>query len=123
MNSLQLYTLAQRCPHLKEVFIGVFPSDCIPNFRLLKTRRLSKLYEDQGFSISPYQYKHGFALFGFDMTSDNSGCGTFDLATEGKISLDIKLRTASADSITIVAYLEYHAIYDNYMQGNVYGNE
>ena len=39
MNSLQLYTLAQRCPHLKEVFIGVFPSDCIPNFRLLKTRR------------------------------------------------------------------------------------
>ena len=31
MNNLQLQTLANRCPILKEIFIGVFPSDCIPD--------------------------------------------------------------------------------------------
>ena len=100
-----------------------FENNCYYQGYLSLLQGTSKLYEDQGFSISPSQYKHGFALFGFDMTSDNSGCGTFDLATEGKISLDIKLRTASTDSITIVAYLEYDAIYEIDMQGNVYGNE
>lgn len=39
MNNLQLHTLACRCPFLKEVFIGVFPSDRIPDFRQLKNRR------------------------------------------------------------------------------------
>ena len=57
------------------------------------------------------------------MTSDQSACGTFDLAMEGKLSLDIKSHSSSKRSITIIAYLEYDAIYEIDAQGNVHGNE
>ena len=39
MNNLQLQTLANRCPILKEIFLGVFPSDHIPDIGSMKKRR------------------------------------------------------------------------------------
>lgn len=39
MNNLQLQALANRCAVLKDIFVGVYPSDCIPDFRGLKKRR------------------------------------------------------------------------------------
>ena len=100
-----------------------FANDCFYQGYISLLQGTGKLHEDQGFAISPSQYKHGFSLFAFDLTSDQSACGTFDLATEGKLSLDIKLRAASTSSITIIAYLEYDAIYAIDKEGNVYGNE
>ena len=100
-----------------------FANDCFYQGYLSLLQGTGKLHEDQGFAISPSQYKHGFSLFAFDLTSDQSACGTFDLATEGKLSLDIKLHAASTSSITIIAYLEYDAIYEIDKEGNVYGNE
>ena len=100
-----------------------FANDCYYQGYLSLLQGTGKLHEDQGFVISPTQYKHGFSLFSFDMTSDQSACGTFDLAMEGKLSLDIKLHSSSKRSITIIAYLEYDAIYEIDAQGNVHGNE
>lgn len=100
-----------------------FQNDCYYQGYLSLLQGTSKLYEDQGFSIGPWQYKYGYSLFAFDLTSDMSACGTFDLATEGKISLDIKLHNASTKSITIVAYMEYDAVYEIDSSGNVYGND
>lgn len=100
-----------------------FDNDCYYQGYLSLLQGTGKLHEDQGFSISPAQYKNGYSLFAFDLTSDMSTCGTFDLATEGKLSLDIKLHSASQKSVTIVAYMEYDAIYEIDSQGNVYGNE
>ena len=54
-----------------------FETNCYYQGYLSLLQGTSKLYEDQGFSISPSQYKHGFALFGFDMTSDNSSLDCF----------------------------------------------
>ena len=100
-----------------------FANDCYYQGYLSLLQGTGKLHEDQGFAISPTKYKHGFSLFSFDMTSDQSACGTFDLATEGKLGLDIKLHSSSTRSITIIAYLEYDAIYEIDAQGNVHGNE
>lgn len=100
-----------------------FDNDCYYQGYLSLLQGTGKLHEDQGFAINPSQYKNGYSLFSFDLTSDQSACGTFDLATEGKLSLDIKLHSSSTKSITIIAYLEYDAIYEIDAQGNVYGNE
>ena len=100
-----------------------FENDCYYKGYLSLLQATGKLHEDQGFAINPTQYKHGYSLFGYDLTSDMNACGTFDQATEGKLSLDIKLHSACAKSITIIAYLEYDAIYEIDAKGNVFGNE
>lgn len=82
-----------------------------------------KLFTDEGFAISYSQFKSGFSLYGFDLSNDLGSCGTFDLLTEGKLSLEIKLKTAHSSSITMVVYLEYDSVYEMDKAGNVYGNE
>lgn len=39
MNNLQLRNLANRCRALKDIFVGVFPSDRIPNLSFTKRKR------------------------------------------------------------------------------------
>lgn len=82
-----------------------------------------KLYDDQGFAITPEQYPNGYALYGFDLSSDWGACGTFDLVEEGKLSLEVKMKNASTKSITMIVYLEYDSVYEIDKTGNIHGNE
>lgn len=82
-----------------------------------------KVNQDQGFDISPEQYKNGYALYGFDLTPDNSHCNALNLISEGKLSLEIKLQNASTESITTVVFLQYQSMIEIDKDGNVFVNE
>ena len=81
-----------------------------------------KLFQDQGFALPPEQYPNGYALYAFDL-ADPSRCGTFDLIQQGKLSLEIKLKSATTTSITTVVYLEYNTVLELDNEGNIYTNE
>ena len=63
------------------------------------------LFQNEGLSVSPEEYKNGHTLFGFDL-NPNSG-DDMSLVTDGKIGVEIKLAENHSRSITIVVYLEY----------------
>lgn len=100
-----------------------YTNDCSSRGYLSLIQGTGKLYDDQGFAITPEQYNHGYALYGFDLTSDWGACGNFDLVEEGKLSLEVKLKNASTKSITMVVYLEFDNVYEIDKTGNIHGNE
>ena len=70
-----------------------------------------RLSGDSSLYIHPREdFGNGYALYCFDITPDFSESGAFSLLREGKLGLSISLKTACAQSITIVAYLEYDTI-------------
>ena len=81
------------------------------------------LYVDHSFGINPKQFKNGYTLYGFDLTPDLGPCNTFNLLQEGKLSLDIKLKTATTVSVTTVAFLEYDSIIELDKEGNIHTHE
>ena len=81
------------------------------------------LFRDNGFDISPEQYKYGYVLYGFDLTPDLGNCDALNLVNEGTLSLEIKLGSSSTTSITSVAYLSYQSILELDRDGNVFINE
>ena len=69
------------------------------------------LYRNGGPSLTYEQFANGYAIYGFDLSSDPSPDNTcLDLIQEGKLSLSMSLASASTESITIIAYLEYDKI-------------
>ena len=99
-----------------------YANDCYLQGYMSLIVATGKLYEDQGFSIPPYQYPSGYALYAFDL-SDSTKCNTVDLIQEGKLSLEIKLSEATTESVTTVCYLEYNSILELDNEGNIYNNE
>lgn len=100
-----------------------YSTGCYGQAYLSLLQGTGKLFTDEGFAIPYAQFKNGFCLYGFDLSNDLGSCGTFDLVTEGKLSLEIKLKTAHSSSITMIVYLEYDSVYEMDKSGNVYGNE
>ena len=81
------------------------------------------LYRNGGPNISYEQFGNGYAIYGFDFSSDPSPDNRcLDLIQEGKLSLDISLSTASSVPITIVVYLEYDKIIEIDKDKNVTTN-
>ena len=78
-----------------------------------------RLYQDQGFHITPEEYINGNALFAFDLSRDNSGCGQFDLLEEGRIGVEVKLQTATTKATTMIVYMETDHIYAIDKEGNL----
>ena len=78
-------------------------------FSLLRSTRLMKANHSN--AIQPLKgFKDGFALYGFDLTPDNTDGGNLNLLREGTISVDVRLKTPATESITIICYLEYDTI-------------
>lgn len=100
-----------------------YAGDCYSQAYMSLFQGTGKLFSDEGFAVSYDQFKNGFCLYGFDLSSDMGGCGTFDLITEGKLSLEVKLKTPHSTSITMVVYLEFDSLYEIDKSGNVFGNE
>ena len=65
-----------------------------------------RLYQDQGFHVTPEEYINGNTLFSFDLSSDNSGCGQFDLLEEGRLGIEVKLSSSTTRPITMIVYME-----------------
>ena len=86
-------------------------------FSLFQTTR-SEWDSPLNLGIGYQQYKAGYCLYGFDLgTTNNDNC--LDLIKTGKLSLNIKLATATTKPVTIVCYLEFSKLIELSKDGKV----
>ena len=70
-----------------------------------------RMFTDTNNGVDPFEdYPSGTALYGFDITPDESTGGNFQLLKEGKISLELKLKKAQSFPLTIVVYYEFDSL-------------
>ena len=96
-----------------------FENNCYLQGYMSLVQATGKLFQDQGFSITPEQYKNGYVLYGFDLTPDLTPCNSFNLLQEGTLSLEIKLKSNTNVSVTTVVYLEYQNLLEIDSEGNI----
>ena len=81
------------------------------------------LYRNGGPNISYEQFANGYAIYGFDFSSDPSPDNRcLDLIQEGKLGLDITLKEGSSVPVTIIVYLEYDKLIEIDKDKNVTTN-
>ena len=81
------------------------------------------MYGNGGPNISYDKFANGYAIYGFDFSSDPSPYNRcLDLIQEGKLSLDISLKTATSKPLTIIVYLEYDKVIEIDKDKNVTTN-
>jgi len=71
---------------------------------------MSKLNRDEGNSISRDNYKDGYALYTFDLTTDLGEDDHFNLVKQGNVCLAMKFADALAETVTIIAFAEFDNI-------------
>lgn len=79
--------------------------------------------KDRSSGIHPTRDRDGYTLYAYNLTGDQSHGAVFNLVKEGNLSIEIKLKEPSTESITIVCYLEYDAIIEIDSDRNIHTNE
>lgn len=117
INTLVLRKNGTPCPYEK------IEIDATNNFihqgYLSLIHATNKFNTNDDFGISPNEYKNGYVLFGFDLTSNSNGNESFNLIKEGKISLEVKLGSTSSNTITMIVYLQYQGLIEIDKQGEI----
>ena len=79
--------------------------------------------KDRSNGIHPFRDRDGYTLYAYNLTADQSHGSVFNLVREGNLSIEIKLKEPSTESITIVCYLEYDSIIEIDSDRNIHTNE
>ena len=69
-----------------------------------------RLFTNDAPSISPSDFKHGNALYCFDLSKNTPNANTFELTESGTINLIITLKAPVAHGIVIVLYIEFDSL-------------
>ena len=62
-------------------------------------------------------------MYAYNLAADQSHGSVFNLVREGNLSIEIKLKESSTESITIVCYLEYDSIIEIDSDRNIHTYE
>ena len=79
--------------------------------------------KDRSKAIHPFRDRDGYTMYAYNLTADQSHGSVFNLVREGNLSIEMKLKEPSTESITIVCYLEYDSIIEIDSDRNIYTNE
>ena len=79
--------------------------------------------KDRSNGIHPFRDRDGYTMYAYNLTADQSHGSVFNLVREGNLSIEIKLKEPSTESITIVCYLEYDSIIEIDSDRNIHTNE
>ena len=67
-----------------------------------------KFNRDEGLIISRSDYPHGYTLYGFDLSSDQSADALyFDTIKSGNFKVDLKFAASTPHAINVVFLLEF----------------
>lgn len=81
-------------------------NDYIEGFATLFTGT-AMMNEDSGNCINRTSYRAGYTLFAFDLTPDMEETGLVQLIKQSVVSLDLKFRTALAQTVNCIVYAEF----------------
>ena len=68
----------------------------------------NKYYENESLDIDIQEYKDGYTLWGFNLTSDSCGDNFYNDPETGNIKLEIQFKEALANSITVIVYADFN---------------
>ena len=69
---------------------------------------VGKVNTDEKFDISRTEYNKGFALYGFNLATDNDDI--FELKKQGSVRIDLQFAEALAHTINVIVYAEFENI-------------
>jgi len=69
-----------------------------------------KLNANEGLFIDRSDYGSGYALYAFDLTADLGEDDHFTLVREGSVRLVLKFSAALANTVTVIAYVEFENV-------------
>lgn len=79
---------------------------------------VGKLYRDEGIDIQRNDYKNGYTIFGFDLSSSLCNGGHQELSKRGSLRLELEFQKALENTINIIVYSEF----DNLINIDKYRN-
>ena len=66
-----------------------------------------KLNTDEGIGISHDNYKNGYALYAFDLTTDLDKDDHFNLVKHGNLHLSLKFNVELPEMVTVLVYAKF----------------
>jgi hypothetical protein len=82
-------------------------------------RTLYQNIHEAPMDISYSDYKNGYTLWAFNLSSDLTNCEHFNPFKDGSLDLDIDFKNALSRSITTIFYLEFESLIELTKQRNV----
>ena len=69
-----------------------------------------KIWQDEGSGLTRSDFRHGYNLFGFDLTPDQCDGPCFHLVQKGNLCTELHFRNALPTTVNVTAYAEFESV-------------
>ena len=83
---------------------------------LAMLRATGQIFRNDAVNVTPQEFKHGTALYCFDISKNGIDSETFELSENGSLSFVFKLHEELNHGVAAVIYLEHDGMH--YLQPN-----